>query len=147
MNPEIILVSLPIVMRKSGSFLAALLLLGTAASAQAQQAKTKGAVGKGAPAQGVTAPSNVFARGDREILTFETERDYDRLEELERTTRDTQPAPGTMTPLYLRSRTDGSVQPYAVRLPREFSREKTYPLVVQLHGLNFREVLSGSRVR
>jgi len=147
MNPEMIVMSLPIVMRKSGFFLAALLLLGTAASAQAQPAKAKGAAGKGAPARGVTAPSNVFARGDREILTFETERDYDRLEELERTTRDTQPAPGAMTPLYLRSRTDGSVQPYAVRLPREFARDKSYPLVVQLHGLNFNEVLSGSRMR
>ena len=52
-----------------------------------------------------------------------------------------------MTPLYLRSRTDGSVQPYAIRLPREFARDQTYPLVVQLHGLNFMEVLSGSRVR
>src|SRR5262249_30651184 len=116
--------------------------------AQPKGAATKGA---GARTQGVTAPSRVLTRGDREIVTFETEEDYDRLEELERTTRDTQPEPGTMTPLYLRSRTDGSVQPYAIRLPQDYARDRdrdrTYPLVVQLHGLNFMEVLSGSRVR
>jgi pimeloyl-ACP methyl ester carboxylesterase len=125
------------------------LLLACFAQAHAQPAQPKGAVTKGAAVrtQGVTAPSRVFTRGDREILTFETEEDYDRLEELERTTRDAQPEPGTMTPLYLRSRTDGSVQPYAVRLPQDYSRDRTYPLVVQLHGLNFMEVLSGSRVR
>jgi pimeloyl-ACP methyl ester carboxylesterase len=116
-------------------------------SGQAQEAKTKGAIRKGAPNQGVSAPSRVFTRGDRELLTFESEEDCNRLEELYRTTQDTKPEPGTMTPLYLRSRTDGSVQPYAVRLPREFSRDQSYPLVVQLHGLNFMEVLSGSRVR
>ncbi len=92
-------------------------------------------------------PSRVIARGDRELLTFESEADCDRLEELYRTTQDTKPEPGAMTPLYLRSRTDDSVQPYALRLPREFSADQTYPLVVQLHGLNFMEVLSGSRVR
>ena len=89
----------------------------------------------------------MIVREDRELLTFESEADCDRLEELYRTTQDTKPEPGAMTPLYLRSRTDGSVQPYAIRLPREFSRDRTYPLVIQLHGLNFMEVLSGSRVR
>jgi pimeloyl-ACP methyl ester carboxylesterase len=132
---------------RAGGLLAFLVLV--ASPAAAQEAKAKGAVRKGAgpPAQGVTAPSRVFARGDVEILTFESEDDYDRLQELERATRDTQPEPGVMTPLYLRSRTDGSVQPYAVRLPRDYARDQTYPLVVQLHGLAFMEVLSGSRVR
>ena len=51
-----------------------------------------------------------------------------------------------MTTLYLRSQHDGSVQPYAIRLPRDYSPETKYPLVVQLHGLNFMEVLSGSRL-
>lgn len=131
--------------RHAGYFAALLLVL--IPSAAAQEAKTKDAVRKGAFSQGTTAPSRVITRDDREILTFESEEDYDRLEELYRTNRETQPEPGAMTPLYLRSRTDGSVQPYAIRLPRDFTRDRTYPLVVQLHGLNFMEVLSGSRVR
>ena len=95
--------------------------------------------------QSATAPSHLFMRGDVEILTFETEQEYDRLQELYRASQDTKCAPGQVTTLYLRSRTDGSVQPYAIRLPNGFSPDKTYPLVVQLHGLNFHEVLSGSR--
>jgi pimeloyl-ACP methyl ester carboxylesterase len=135
----------PNVARHAGAFLAILLL--AAPVALGQQPKSKEAAGKGVRAQGVTAPSRVLSRGDLEIVTFETEADHDRLEELYRQGRETQPEPGTMTPRYLRSRTDNSVQPYAIRLPREFSREKTYPVVIQLHGLNFMEVLSGSRVR
>jgi pimeloyl-ACP methyl ester carboxylesterase len=89
----------------------------------------------------------VFTRGDVEILTYETEQDYDRLQELYRETKNTQPAPGAAATLYLRSRTDGSVQPYGIWFPRDFAAGKSYPLVVQLHGLNFHEVLSGSRTR
>jgi len=103
----------------------------------------------GGPAntQGVTAPSHVFARGDVEIVTFETEQDYDRLQDLFRDSENTQLEPGQMTTLYQRSATDGSVQPYAVRLPQSFSPDQKYPLVIQLHGLNFHEVLSGSRTQ
>jgi pimeloyl-ACP methyl ester carboxylesterase len=114
--------------------------------AEAQPAQPKAAVPRSFN-QGTTAPSRVLVRGDREILTFESEEDYDRLDQLERSTRELKPEPGTMTALYLRSRTDGSVQPYAIRLPNEFESGRNYPLVVQLHGLNFMEVLSGSRVR
>ena len=95
--------------------------------------------------QSVTAPSHLFARGDVEILTFESEEEYDRLQELCRDSQNVQCAPGETVTLYLHSRTDSSVQPYAVRLPNNFSPKQTYPLVVQLHGLNFHEVLSGSR--
>jgi pimeloyl-ACP methyl ester carboxylesterase len=133
--------------RRAGGFLALWFLLAPCASAQQPKAKEALKKGGGPPAKGVTAPSRVLVRGDSEILTFESDEDYDRLQELERTTRDTQPEPGTMTPLYFRSRTDGSVQPYGIRLPRDVSRDQAYPLVVQLHGLNFMEVLSGSRVR
>jgi endo-1,4-beta-xylanase len=93
-----------------------------------------------------TAPSHVFQRGDVEILSFDTEETYDRLEERYRETQETQPAPGVMTPLYFRSKLDGSVVPYAIRLPSGYSHERKYPLVLQLHGTNFKEVLTGSRL-
>jgi endo-1,4-beta-xylanase len=93
-----------------------------------------------------SVPSHVFPRGDVEILSFDDEETYDRLESLYRETRDTQPPPGVMTPLYFRSKLDGSVIPYAIRLPGGYSRERKYPLVLQLHGTNFKEVLTGSRL-
>jgi len=126
----------------------ALILALTAINPAAAQPnpKRKG-VPKGAGNGGVTAPSHVFMRGAVEIVTFETEEDYDRLQELFKSTQDKEPEPERTTPLYLRSSTDGSVQPYAVRLPKGFSKEQKYPLVIQLHGLNFNEVLSGSRTR
>src|SRR5262249_1507575 len=91
-------------------------------------------------------PTHVFSRGDVEIVSFDTEETYDRLEKLYRTTRETQPPPGVMTPLYLRSKLDGSVVPYAIRLPSGYSSERKYPLVLQLHGTTFKEVLTGSRL-
>ncbi len=133
--------------RHKGIFIAVLLASGQFPVAAAQPGGPPRAAPAPARAEGITAPSRVLTRGDREIVTFETGQDYDRLQEFYRTTQDTQPEPGKMTPLYLRSRTDGSVQPYAVQLPREFSREQAYPVVIQLHGLNFNEVLSGSRGR
>ena len=93
-----------------------------------------------------SAPSHVFSRGDVEILSFDTEETYDRLEALYAKSKEKQPPPGEMTPLYYRSQLDGSVQPYAVRLPRGYTKERSYPLVVQLHGTNFNEVLTGSRL-
>jgi len=92
------------------------------------------------------AQSRVLQRGDREILTFETEQDYDQLQELYRQSQETQPTPGVMATLYYRSEIDGSVQPYTLRLPNNYSRDRKYPLVIQLHGTNFKEVLSGSRL-
>jgi endo-1,4-beta-xylanase len=94
-----------------------------------------------------SAQSHVFTRGDVEIVTFETEQDYDRLQELYKESKDKQLTPGTMGALYYRSKIDGSVQPYAVRLPIGFTRDRKYPIVLQLHGTNFHEVLSGSRLR
>jgi endo-1,4-beta-xylanase len=93
-----------------------------------------------------SAPSHVFSRGGVEILTFETEENYDRLQELYRQSQESQPAPGVVTTLYYRSKLDGSVQPYVMRLPGNYSRDRKYPLVLQLHGTNFKEVLSGSRL-
>jgi endo-1,4-beta-xylanase len=94
-----------------------------------------------------TAESHVFKRGDVEILSFDTEEDFDRLEELYRQGLETQPTPGVMTPLYYRSKLDGSVQPYALRLPNNYSKARSYPVVIQLHGTNFKEVLTGSRLK
>ena len=94
-----------------------------------------------------SAPSRILQRGDLEILTYETEQDYDCLQELYRQSRESQPERGAMVPRYYRSDVDGSVQPYAVWLPRDYSSERKYPLVIQLHGTNFKEVLSGSRLR
>jgi pimeloyl-ACP methyl ester carboxylesterase len=93
-----------------------------------------------------SAPSRVLKRGDLEILTFETEEDYDRLQELYRDTGKTQLTPGLMAPIYYRSKMDGSVQPYAIRLPGTYSPDRKYPMVIQLHGTNFHEVLSHSRL-
>jgi len=93
-----------------------------------------------------SAPSHLLHRGDLEILTYETEQDYDRLQELYRESQDCKPEPGLITTRYYRSDTDGSVQPYAVWLPRDYASMRKYPLVIQLHGTNFHEVLSGSRL-
>jgi endo-1,4-beta-xylanase len=94
-----------------------------------------------------SVPSHTFQRGDVEILSFDTEETYDRLQELYRQSQSTQPPSGEMTPVYYRSKLDGSVQPYSVRLPRGYEKERKYPLVLQLHGTNFKEVLSGARTR
>ena len=94
-----------------------------------------------------SAPSHRSQRGDVEILSFDTEETYDRLAGALSPDQETQPTPGEMTTLYYRSKLDGSVQPYSVRLPRGYTKEKKYPLVIQLHGTNFKEVLTGSRLR
>jgi pimeloyl-ACP methyl ester carboxylesterase len=93
----------------------------------------------------VTAPSHVYQRGDLEILTFETEQDYDLLQELYKKSEQAKPVPGETVTRYYRSDIDGSVQPYTVRLPRNYDPARKYPLVEQLHGTNFHEVLSGYR--
>ncbi len=93
----------------------------------------------------VPGRSLVLKRGDLEILTFETEPDYDRLEQLLAATDQAAPQPATLTTLYLRSHMDGSVQPYAIWLPRHYTPSTRYPLLVQLHGLNFKKVLGGGQ--
>ena len=94
-----------------------------------------------------SAPSYVLQRGDLEILTYETEQDYDRLQTLFQESEKSAPAPGELTVRYYRSPIDDSVQPYSIWLPQDYSREQKYAVVVQLHGTNFKEVLSGSRLR
>jgi len=91
------------------------------------------------------AASRVIQRGDLEILTFETEEDFEKLEVLYKESQQMSPQPGVMTTEYFRSGTDGSVEPYAIRLPGDFKPGRTYPLVIQLHGLNFNKIVSGRR--
>ena len=72
-----------------------------------------------------SAPSYVFQRSDLEILTYETEQDYDKLQELFKESEAAAPAPGELVARYYRSRIDGSVQPYSIWLPHDYSREKS----------------------
>lgn len=92
----------------------------------------------------IKAESRVIRRGDVELLTFETEQDVRTLDDLYEKCRKSTPEPGALTPQYLRSRTDGSVQPYALWLPKGYSSAQRYPLLVQLHGLGPKNV-SGRR--
>ena len=61
----------------------------------------------------VKGESRILVRDDLEILTFETEEDYLKLEQLHEKSQKSSPDPATFTVQYLRSRKDGSVQPYA----------------------------------
>ncbi|MCP5113965.1 MAG: hypothetical protein GY953_24290, partial [bacterium] len=89
--------------------------------------------------------SQVIKRGDVEILTFDTAEEFHRLEELLEETRNVSLEPGEPKTLYFRSRMDGSVQPYSARLPLTYKSSSTWPVVVQLHGLNFNKVLGGGQ--
>ncbi len=89
--------------------------------------------------------SRVIVRGELEILTYETEEDFRRLEQLHAESRTSRPEPGNLTTRYFRSRTDGSVQPYALWLPRDYTSKKKFPLLIQLHGIA-PKVLAGRRL-
>ena len=93
-----------------------------------------------------TAPSYVYERNGVEILTYETEQDYNKLQDLLKESEAAKPQPGALVHRFYRSRIDGSVQPYMLWLPPDYSRAKTYSLVIQLHGTNFKEVLSRERL-
>jgi len=92
----------------------------------------------------IKGESRVLLRGDLEILTYETEEDFRRLEELFAQSQKSAPAPGTLTMRYLRSRTDESLQPYALLLPKGYDAARTYPLLIQLHGIGPKQ-LAGRR--
>ncbi|MCI0538451.1 MAG: prolyl oligopeptidase family serine peptidase [Verrucomicrobiales bacterium] len=88
--------------------------------------------------------SRVIVRGDREILTFETEEDFQKLEQLYEQSRSATPAPGTFGVRYFRSRTDASVQPFGLWLPPGYTADRKFPLLLQLHGIA-PETLAGRR--
>jgi len=92
----------------------------------------------------IKGESRVLVRGDLEILTYETEENFRGLEELYEQSQKSAPVPGALTMRYLRSRTDGSVQPYALWLPRDYDPARTYPLLIQLHGIGPKQ-LAGRR--
>ena len=117
-------------------FFLELALLTTAISASAQRQQRPPKIYKG--------ESHVFVRGDVEILTFESEADFVRLEELYNASQKAAPAPGVQTTRYFRSAMDGSVQPYTVWLPKDYDPAKAYPLLIQLHGLG-PKALAGAR--
>ncbi len=95
----------------------------------------------------VPEKSNVLQRGDLEIVTFEKPETLGQLEDLYRRSQSARPEPATLTTQFFRSPTDNSVQPYALWLPKDFDPQKAYPLVVQLHGLNFRKIHAGLRAQ
>lgn len=86
-------------------------------------------------AQPLAGESRLIARGDLELLTYETEADLQRLEDLLATGGTAAPWPGEFTMNYFRSTLDGSVQPYGFRLPEGYVQGRKFPLLVQLHGI------------
>ncbi len=88
--------------------------------------------------------SRLIARGDLEILTYETEEDFRKLEELYDASQRSTPSPGTYTPQFFRSRMDGSVQSYALWVPKDYDPARRYPLLLQLHGISGK-ALAGRR--
>ena len=59
-----------------------------------------------------TAPSYVYERNGVEILTYETEQDHNKLQDLLKESEAAKPQPGALVHRFYRSRIDGSVQPY-----------------------------------
>jgi enterochelin esterase-like enzyme len=69
------------------------------------------------PVANASAPSHVFKRGEVEILTYETEQDYDRLQELFEPCRKSTATPGVMTTRYYRSNLEHGWLGAALRAP------------------------------
>ncbi len=99
----------------------------------------------GRPQEQLTAESRLIARGDVELLTFETEADVQKLDEVLAASRNAPLKPGEFTMSYFRSHTDGSVQPYGFWLPKDYSADKKFALLIQLHGIGPKS-LTGRRL-
>lgn len=119
------------------SFAAACLFAGSAALSSLYAQPPGPGLG-GPPQRGgeTKFESHVVVRGDREILTFETEEQFRALEMLYEQNRNTTPAPGEFGMQYFRARTDNSVQPFGLWIPRDYSPNKKYALLIQLHGIS-----------
>jgi pimeloyl-ACP methyl ester carboxylesterase len=96
------------------------------------------------PEQPMAGEHRIIARGDLELLTYETEEDVRQLDELLARDQSAAPQPGEFVMRYLRSRTDGSVQPYGLWLPPGYTSGKKFALLVQLHGIG-PKTLAGRR--
>lgn len=118
--------------RQSLASLLAFALVGSTLPAQPAGA-SKGRGGRGGPEP--KYESRLIPRGDREILTFETEEQFRNLEDLYESNRSVTPKPGEFTMRYFRARTDGSVQPYGFWLPPSYSADRKHALLIQLHGI------------
>lgn len=94
--------------------------------------------------QPLAGESRVIPRGDLELLTYESEADVQKLEELLAANASATPRPGEFTMNYFRSALDGSVQPYGFRLPTGYDPAGSFPLLVQLHGIG-PKALAGRR--
>jgi acetyl esterase/lipase len=97
------------------------------------------------PSESMEGRWRIIPRGDVEILTYESEENLLKLERLYEEGRKSQPLPGAVTPQYIRSHLDGSIQPYGLWLPQGYAPSKKYPLLVQLHGIGPKS-LAGRRV-
>lgn len=90
--------------------------------------------------------SRIIVDGDVEILTFESEEDYRKLQTLYEECQKNPPKPGTYSVQYFRSAMDRSVQPYGLWLPADYTPDKPCALAVQLHGISRSDGASGRRI-
>ncbi|MBI2496973.1 MAG: alpha/beta fold hydrolase, partial [Opitutae bacterium] len=105
------------------------------APAGAPPAEPRPARGPQTSAEPLKGESRLITRGDLELLTYETEADVQKLEELFAASQTVAPKPGEYAKHYLRSTTDGSVQPYGLWVPRDYAPDGKFALIVQLHGI------------
>jgi pimeloyl-ACP methyl ester carboxylesterase len=104
--------------------------------------------GGGGPRQSeapMKGESRLISRGDVELLTYETEADVQKLDDLFTANQAAVPKPGEYGMNYLRSRTDGSVQPYGLWVPPGYAPDRKFALLVQLHGIG-PKALAGRRL-
>lgn len=97
-------------------------------------------------AEPMKGESRLIARGDLELLTYETEADVQKLEEQFAADQTAAPKSGVYAKHYLRSQTDGSVQPYGLWVPRDYKPDGKFALIVQLHGIG-PKALAGRRLQ
>ncbi len=97
-------------------------------------------------AEPMKGESRLIKRGDLELLTFETEEDVQKLEKEFAENQRVSPRPGKYTKNYHRSPTDGSVQPYGIWVPHDYTPDGNFPLIVQLHGIGPKS-LAGRRLQ
>jgi pimeloyl-ACP methyl ester carboxylesterase len=97
-------------------------------------------------AEPMKGESRLIPRGDVELLTYETEEDVRKLEEELAASQQAAPRPGDYAKNYFRSRTDGSVQPYGIWVPRDYTPDGKFALIVQLHGIGPKS-LAGRRLQ